>query len=209
MKLYIYEHCPFSARVRYVAGLLNIQLDVINLAYDDNTTTTDLIGTKQVPLLVKDSREVMAESLDIIAYFLKLAESGETNQPSQPVLDWQNIAFRPLQKVGYPRWSTMNLPEFTTASARHAWRVKKETDALNFDALLQDTPKIAKEVEVLIERAKSVLDLEACQRATLVDEAIVFSILRGFFSAAAIQWDPTVKHWMESVSHKAQVPLLK
>jgi glutaredoxin 2 len=54
-----------------------------------------------------------------------------------------------------------------------------------------------------------VLDLEACQRATLVDEAIVFSILRGFFSAAAIQWDPTVKHWMESVSHKAQVPLLK
>ncbi|NOI51428.1 hypothetical protein [Vibrio coralliilyticus] len=118
MKLYIYEHCPFSARVRYVAGMLNIQLDV-------------------------------------------------------------------------------------------TWRVKKETDALNFDALLQDTPKIAKEVEVLIERAKSVLDLEACQRATLVDEAIVFSILRGFFSAAAIQWDPTVKHWMESVSHKAQVPLLK
>ncbi|MFA0521180.1 glutaredoxin, partial [Vibrio sp. 10N.222.55.E8] len=43
----------------------------------------------------------------------------------------------------------------------------------------------------------------------LVNEAILFSILRGFFSAAEIQWDNTVKDWMESVSNKTQVPLLK
>ncbi len=66
MKLYIYEHCPFSARVRFVAGMLNIQLDVINIAYDDESTTTNLIGAKQVPLLIKDDGEAMAESLDII-----------------------------------------------------------------------------------------------------------------------------------------------
>jgi glutaredoxin 2 len=94
-----------SARVRYVAGMLNIQLDVINIAYDDDKNTTDLIGTKQVPLLIKDNGEAMAESLNIIAYFLELATSSETSQPSQPVLDWQKVAFLPLQKVGYPRWS--------------------------------------------------------------------------------------------------------
>ncbi|MBF4426913.1 glutathione S-transferase N-terminal domain-containing protein, partial [Vibrio anguillarum] len=85
MKLYIYEHCPFSARVRYVAGMLNIPLDVINIAYDDDKTTTDLIGTKQVPLLIKDNDEVLAESLDIIVIFLELARSTETSQPSQQV----------------------------------------------------------------------------------------------------------------------------
>lgn len=209
MKLYIYEHCPFSARVRYVAGMLNIQLDVINIAYDDDKTTTDLIGTKQVPLLIKDNGEAMAESLDIIAYFLELATSSETSQPSQQALDWQKIAFLPLQKVGYPRWSNMDLPEFATQSAQLAWRAKKETEALNFDALLQDTPNIAKEVEALIERAKSVLNLDSYQHVTLVDEAILFSILRGFFSATEIQWDNAVKDWMESVSNKTQVPLLK
>lgn len=76
MKLYIYEHCPFSARVRFVAGMLNIQLDVINIAYDDESTTTNIIGAKQVPLLIKDDGEAMAESLDIINYFLELAPSS-------------------------------------------------------------------------------------------------------------------------------------
>ncbi len=35
MKLYIYDHCPFSARVRYVAGMLNLSLDIVTLDYDD------------------------------------------------------------------------------------------------------------------------------------------------------------------------------
>ncbi|EKO3371181.1 GrxB family glutaredoxin [Vibrio fluvialis] len=209
MKLYIYEHCPFCARVRYVAGMLNIPLEIINLAYDDDTTTNDLIGAKQVPLLIKHNGEVMAESLDIIAYFIELAQSSESHQPSESVLDWQKIAFLPLQKVGYPRWSNMVFPEFATQSAQLAWRAKKETEALNFDALLQDTPNIAKEVEALIERAKSVLNLDSYQHVTLVDEAILFSILRGFFSAAEILWDNAVKNWMESVSNKTHVPLLK
>ncbi|EGR0098634.1 GrxB family glutaredoxin [Vibrio vulnificus] len=209
MKLYIYQHCPFCARVRYVAGMLNIPLEIINLAYDDDTTTNDLIGAKQVPLLLKNDGQALAESLDIIAYFIKLAQSSECHQPSESVLDWQRSAFLPLQKIGYPRWSNMDLPEFATQSAQQAWRTKKETDALNFDALLQDTPNIAKEVEALIERAKSVLNLDSYQHVTLVDEAILFSILRGFFSAAEIQWDNTVKDWMESVSNKTQVPLLR
>ena len=103
----------------------------------------------------------------------------------------------------------MDWTEFATQSALLAWRAKKETEALNFDALLQDTPNIAKEVEALIESAKSVLSLNSDQHVTLVDEAILFSILRGFFSATEIQWGNTVKDWMESVSNKTQVPLLK
>ena len=47
MKLYIYEHCPFSARVRYVAGMLNIQLDVINIAYDDDKQVQKLSVRKK------------------------------------------------------------------------------------------------------------------------------------------------------------------
>lgn len=98
MKLYIYEHCPFSARVRYVAGMLNIPLDVIILDYDDDKTTNEIIGSKQVPLLIKESGEAMAESLDIIQFLLESVNSSETAQPAQTTLDWQRSAFLPLQK---------------------------------------------------------------------------------------------------------------
>jgi len=209
MKLYIYEHCPFSARVRFVAGMLNLAVDVVTIDYDDEKTTTDIIGSKQVPVFVKGDGEAIVESLDIINHFLNLADSVETNIPSEAVLEWQRSAFLPLQKVGYPRWSSMDLKEFTTDSSKKAWRSKKETEALNFDALLADTPVIAEEVEALIRKAGDVLNLGSDKRRKLVDEAIVFSILRGFFSAPEINWDLSVKEWMESVSKKTNVKLLK
>lgn len=209
MKLYIYEHCPFSARVRFVAGMLNLSIDLVTIDYDDDKTTTDIIGSKQVPVLVTGDGEAIAESLDIINHFLNLADSVETNVPSDVVLEWQRSAFLPLQKVGYPRWSSMDLKEFITESSKKAWRSKKETEALNFDALLVDTPVIAEEVEALIRKAVDVLHLGSDKRMKLVDEAIVFSILRGFFSAPEINWDLSVKGWMESVSKKTNVKLLK
>ncbi|SGY86337.1 Glutaredoxin 2 [Moritella viscosa] len=209
MKLYIYEHCPFSARVRFVAGMLNLAVDILTIDYDDDKTTTDIIGSKQVPVLVKSDGKALSESLDIINHFLSLADSVETRIPSEAVLEWQRSAFLPLQKIGYPRWSSMNLKEFTTDSSKRAWRNKKETEALNFDSLLTNTPAIAEEIEILIWKAANLLNLDSDDHATLVDKAIVFSILRGFFSAPEINWEQSVKEWMESVSNQTSVELLK
>lgn len=209
MKLYIYEHCPFSARVRYVAGILNIPLDVITLDYDDDQTTNQIIGSKQVPLLIKESGEALAESLDIIQFLLESVNSSETAQPAQTTLDWQRSAFLPLQKIGYPRWFKLGLPEFKTASAQQAWRVKKETTELHFESLLKDTPQIALQVQACIDAVKPLLKLHSYQHVALIDEAIIFSILRGFFSAPEIQWDSEVRDWMVSVSQKTQVSLLQ
>lgn len=143
MKLYIYEHCPFCARVRFVASMLNLAVDVVIIDYDDDKTTTDIMGSKQVPILVKGDGEVIAESLDIINHFLNFADSVETNIPSEVVIKWERMAFLPLQKIGYPRWSSMDLKEFKTSSSKKRWRTQKETDALNFDVLLANTGVIA------------------------------------------------------------------
>lgn len=209
MKLYIYEHCPFSARVRFVAGMLNLATDIVVIDYDDDQTITDIIGRKQVPVLVTGDGEVIVESLDIISHLLNLADSIETSVPSAIVVEWQHAAFLPLQKIGYPRWSSMGLQEFNTDAAKKAWRDKKETDVLNFDSLLTETPVIAKQVETLICSACNVLNLNSDKSVKLVDQAIVFSILRGFFSAPEINWEPSVKKWMESVSTTTIIKLLK
>ena len=64
MTLYIYEHCPFCARVRYVAAVLNIPLNVVIVAYDSDTTTVDLIGAKQLPVLRTEERDWGTESME-------------------------------------------------------------------------------------------------------------------------------------------------
>ena len=189
--------------------MLNLTLDVLTIYYDDDQTTTDIIGDKQVPVLVTDDGNAMAESQEIINYFLTLADSEETKFPSQAVLEWQSSAFLPLQKIGYPRWSSMDLKEFSSASSKKAWRNNKETGALNFNTLLFDTPVIVQEVDKVINQASTLLGFDTDQCASLIDKAILFSILRGFFSVAEINWHPTVEQWMYSVSKKTNVKLLK
>ncbi|TKB50039.1 glutaredoxin 2 [Ferrimonas aestuarii] len=208
MKLYLYEHCPFCARVRYVAAMLNVSLQLVPIAYDDEQTTTEIIGIKQVPLLIKDNGEALAESEMIIDYLLRVANCQQSPQPSQQILDWQQKAFLPLQKLGYPRWAQMGLPEFQTQASQLAWRLKKETEQLNFERLVRDTAQIADEVQALIAEAKALLHISGFQKLSLVNEGVLFSILRGFASAPEVQWDKEVKQWLDAISTETHIALL-
>ena len=42
-RVYVYDHCPFCVRVRFVLGLKNIKHNVIYLANDDVETPTKLV----------------------------------------------------------------------------------------------------------------------------------------------------------------------
>ncbi len=76
MKL-IFDHCPFCARVAYIAQSLGPNIEHISVDYDDAQSLIDLIGKKMVPVLQKDDGSIMAESLDIITYFMDMKSSDE------------------------------------------------------------------------------------------------------------------------------------
>ncbi len=42
-RVYVYDHCPFCVRVRFVLGVKNIKHNVIYLANDDVDTPTKLV----------------------------------------------------------------------------------------------------------------------------------------------------------------------
>ena len=63
MKLYYYDHCPFSARVRMVMNLKGIEAERVVLPADDEQTITDLIGKHQIPVLVRDDGTPLADSV--------------------------------------------------------------------------------------------------------------------------------------------------
>lgn len=46
MKLYIYDHCPFCARVAYIAQSLGLDIELVSVDYDDAQTLIDLIGKR-------------------------------------------------------------------------------------------------------------------------------------------------------------------
>ncbi|PJE79191.1 Glutaredoxin 2 [invertebrate metagenome] len=208
MKLYIYEHCPFCARVRYVAGMLDIDLNINILDYHDEQTPTTLIGKKSVPILLNGD-VAKAESMDIIAGFLREKQQDQTVVVSEAVRNWQSDAFPLLQKIGYPRWVNLTLKEFHTEQSRTEWRQKKETSELNFDNLLKNTDIIVKQVNPLVERAFQLLSIQNGQSTlSLVEQAIIFSILRGLYSEPSINWGKKLDTWLQSQSSKTNISLL-
>lgn len=208
MKLYVYEHCPFCARVGFIAGMLHIPLERVVLAYDDVTTPTRLVGKKAVPILEKEDGTAIDESMDIIDYFVQLRlPNAPSLSASQAVLDWQSQAFPLLQKIGYPRWPELGLGEFLTASSRQAWQDKKETDELNFLELKASTAAIAAQTSALIKQVEPIL-LPHHGVPTLIDEAIVFSLLRGWVCEPSIEWPTEVMQWLRRRSAATGVSVL-
>ncbi|MDP5254677.1 MULTISPECIES: glutaredoxin 2 [unclassified Vibrio] len=210
MKLYIYEHCPFCARVAFVANALNLDLEYQVVDYADANTLIDLIGKKMVPVLEKDDGTVMAESLDIIALFIEQAGLDTTHQPSEAVLAFQQQAFPLVQGIGYPRYTRLGLKEYPTQASHEAWRAKKETPELNFERLLAETDHLVSQVNERLVSAQQLLEIEQGQSAlSLVDQAVMFSLLRVFYAESSIEWPEDLQQWMEKNAAKEGATLLR
>ena len=210
MKLYIYDHCPFCARVAYIAQSLGLNIELVSVDYDDAQTLIDLIGKKMVPVLQKDDGSIMAESLDIIAYFMDLKSNNEQREPSEQATLFQSRTFPLTQQIGRPRWWNLDLAEYRSAGAKKAWRVSKETEGFNFEELLEKTPQYVQLINPLLKDAELLLDLENGESSLpLVDQALYFSMLRGFYVEPSIEWPPELDRWMERKSKDLGVGLLK
>ncbi|MEI8655707.1 glutaredoxin 2 [Vibrio sp. Hal054] len=210
MKLYIYEHCPFCARVAYVANDLNLNVEYQVVDYADAQTLIDLIGQKMVPVLEKADGSVMAESMDIIAYFIEQAGIDAIVAPSEETLVFQRETFPLIQRIGYPRWTKLNLKEFATEASVTVWQAKKETEELNFVRLLENTEKIVADVNAQLVKAEALIQPNVGKSPLpLVDQAIYFSLLRGFFAESTIKWPQELKLWLETNSNDIGASLLK
>lgn len=210
MKLYIYEHCPFCARVAFIANALNLPLEYQVVDYADANTLIDLIGKKMVPVLEKDDGSVMAESLDIIALFIEQAGLDATHQPSEAVLSFQQQAFALVQGIGYPRYTRLGLKEYPSQASHDAWRAKKETPELNFERLLAQTPELVAQVNERLVQALELLAIEQGQSSlSLVDQAVMFSLLRAFYAEPSIEWPLELHQWMEKNAATQGATLLR
>lgn len=209
MKLFIYQHCPFCARVAYVANTLKLELEYQVVDYADAQTLVDLTGQKQVPVLQKEDGSVMAESLDIMAYFFAQVGQEVKITAANETLDFQRESLPLLQKIGYPRWPALGLKEFATSKSIDAWQKKKQTADLNFAQLLANTATIVDEVNGQLLKAEQQLQLSDKEsELPLFDQAIYFSLLRGLAVEPSIVWPKALREWLENKSRELNIGLL-
>lgn len=209
MKLYAYDHCPFCTRVRFITGIKNIPIEVRYLLWDDAQTPTSLVGKKVVPIFDDGEGNVMTESLDIVAWLDSHVGEPVLKAENRPEVDaWLSDAMLPLQKIGYPRWPTLLLPEFQSASARDAWRAAKQ-DAINgFDEALAETPALVEPIHALFERAEALLgDAIHGQAPVTWTELKLFTFLRGFTCEPSLRWPIALRKWLDLRSRHSAVPL--
>ncbi|MDK4537350.1 glutaredoxin 2, partial [Kingella kingae] len=113
MKLYVYDHCPYSVRARMAVGLHRLPVEMVYLLNDDEATPISLIGAKQVPILQKDDGSHMGESLDIVHYLQQYAGKAPLNVTIRPEMQaWFDRFGEYGNRLIMPRDVQLNLPEF-------------------------------------------------------------------------------------------------
>lgn len=127
-RMYVYEHCPFAARVRYGLGMKNVKHEVVWMMYDDHATPKGLVGIKIVPIFqaVGPCGVAVMESMDIVKAVdadprygppgLFRPASGRTD-----IKDWFAALDVPIRRLVKPRASRAQLPEFCTRDGREAF----------------------------------------------------------------------------------------
>lgn len=209
MKLYAYDHCPFCTRVRFITGIKNIPIEMHYLPWDDEQTPVQLAGKKEVPIFEDDEGNRMTGSLDIVAWLDNHTGEPMLKAENRPEVDaWLSDAMLPLQKIGYPRWPLLLLPEFQSARARDAWRAAKEGEINGFDESLAETPMLVEPIYALFERAEALLG-DAIHGGAPVTwtELKLFTFLRGFTCESSLRWPIALRKWLDLRSRHCAVPL--
>ena len=125
MKLYMFEHCSLCFRVRMTAALKGVALEEIVVLDDDTKTMTDLVGKRQIPILVKDDGTAMLESMDMVDHIDSEGDSIFVG----PERDEVGVIAEEILKVSpyltMPRYPLLDLPEFKTIAAHDHYLVRK------------------------------------------------------------------------------------
>ncbi|MCG6542654.1 glutaredoxin 2 [Pseudomonas sp. KSR10] len=194
MKLYYYDHCPFSARVRMVLSLKGIEAERVVLPADDEQTITQLIGKHQIPVLVRDDGTPMADSMDIVKYLDALDGQPMIGEPDTPALsEWLEPFVPNLQYLGYPRWTQIGLEEFASPSAYEHFRSKKTETVGDFDEALANTEAKARDADAQLRRLPDIVDLTPTHQHPCWDDITLFPMLRSLSVVKAVDWPEEVR----------------
>lgn len=208
MKLYIYDHCPFCARARMMAGFLGMSLEEVTLLNDDEATPNALIGAKQVPILQKEDGTAMGESLDIVRYLAQQAAYDFDENVRDGVQKWFDKVGKYQNHLVQPRAVYLPLAEFASESARLYYTEKKEEKLGKFSDNMAQTKKYLskinrdlKELEMFLLSDQSVSGKEGIS----MEDILLFPILRNLTMVRGIVFPERIAAYIQNMATKSKM----
>ena len=209
MQLYYYEHCPFCAKVRLLAGLKNIPLLLQVVSADDVDTCVSLVGRKVVPVLIKADGSAMAESMEIVRHLDALDSQPLLTGRVDPAIGEWIVSLRSfLKHLTYPRFARYPFAELATASARAAY-VQKETNVIgNLDDNFYRSAEWIPLLNASLAHLDSLLVTTwACNGDFSSDDVDLFVFLRNASIVKGAIWPIKVRSYLDNLSARSKVPL--
>lgn len=206
MKLYVYEHCPFCARVQLALGLKRIPYEKSIVMEGDAETPTRLIGKKAVPVLRKLDGSHMGESLDIVQYVDQIGYPKRFDGPADARIDaWIDGAWGLSLKLFIPRFTQGEFPELATPEAREAYRLREERAFGDLDELLRHSA----DHSAAMERQLAELDVLLQDREEIgISDIRLWPVLRSLSIVKGLVFPSAVLVYMERLSRESGVALL-
>lgn len=209
--LYVYDHCPFCVRARMVFGIKSIPFNLYFLQNDDVKTPTRLVGRKITPILEDPANSIiMPESLDIVKYM----DKDNSLQPESGREDLKAL-FKSLgdvrSKLTRPRVGQSLMPEFGSRKAATVWVNNHQIkDGTTYEEAFAKTPEyIAVVEEALLKLEGLIASPEHISPGGVgYDDILYFPLLRSITIVKGINWPPKVLAYCETMSAKADVPML-
>lgn len=215
-RLYVYEHCPFCARVRLALGVKNIKHELIWLANDDFDTPISLVGKKAVPIFVPPEGKPTGESLDIVSFLNSDPRFGPIGsiRPSSGRTDidalFEELA-DPLRRLANVRFARTWLPEFTFREARDYYisRHQFKEPPFEYDVNFEKSPDYIEAIQKKLPQLEEMIfagDM-VTEGGFSMDDITTFPKLRGLTIIKELQLTPKIEKYIEFYSALAEIAL--
>ncbi len=196
-----------------IFGLKKIKFEDEILLNDDETTPIKMIGKKALPILQKDDKSFLPESLDIIKYvdskFGDL-EIVSYATPRSEIQDWLYSARNYAYDLAMPRWVQMPLAEFETQSARDYFQTKKEKNNIGlFSVALEKTPEFVKKAESELKYLENLMlpNGRFYEDDIHIDDFHLFATLRNLTTVKDLKWPTKVLKYTKTLAERSNVNL--
>jgi glutaredoxin 2 len=200
MRLYMFEHCSLCFCVRMTAALKRLHLQETVVLDDDNDTMIDLVGKRQIPILVKDDGGPMLESMEMVKYLDAFGGPLLTGIQCAEIVAWEQRVTPMIARLTQPRYPLLGLPEFGTVAALDHYAVRKRQTLGDFVELRDKTRQLLTELTPILEELDGLIESPRAINGTLsFDDVRVLPLLRSAAVVKGLRFPEKVRAYFETM----------
>ena len=200
MRLYLFEHCSICFRVRIAAALKRLHLQETILLEDDTESMIKLAGKRVVPILVKDDRQPMLESMDMVAQIEAVGEPILVGPERSELAAWASATADKTAPLTWPRYPLLGLPEFGTIAAHDHFVVRKQRRLGDLVELRSRTRELIEALMPNLESLDGMIESSSAVNGELsLDDIRVLPLLRSAAVVKGLRFPHKVRDYFETM----------